>query len=83
MNSSIADGDLGPTTSFALEVRGLVHVAVDVMANASYSVSGGKMVQTLVHSQSFGLEGLFQGPNALGDLASFGMVSAEILDFPL
>ena len=77
------NGDLGPTTSFALEIGGLVHVAVNAAMNASYSVSGGKMVRTPVHSQSFGLEGLFQGPNALGDLASFGMVSAEILDFPL
>ena len=83
MNSSVANGDLGLTTSLALEVRGLVHVAVDVTANASYSISGGETVQALVHRQLFSLKGFLQGPDALGDLAGLGMVSVEILDFAL
>ena len=83
MNCLIADGNLGLTTSFALEVGGLVHVAINAVTNAGYGVSGGETVRTLVYGQSFGLEGLFQGPNALGNLAGFGMVSVEVLDFPL
>jgi len=81
MHSPVTNGDLGSTTSLALEVRGLVHVVVDAMANTSYGVSGGKTVRALVHRQSFGLKGFLQGSNALGDLASFGVVCAKVLDF--
>jgi len=49
MDSPIADSDLGPTTSFALEVGGCVHVAVDTATNISYGVSGSKMVGAPVH----------------------------------
>ena len=83
IDSPIADCDLGLTASLALEVRGLVHVAVDAAANVSYSISGGETVRTLIHGQAFVLQGLLQGSNALGDLASFGVVGMEILDFAL
>jgi len=83
MDGPIVDGDLGSTASLALEVGGLVHVAVDAAADASYSVSSGKMVRTLVHGQAFVLKGFLQGPNTMGDLVSFGVVSTEILDLAL
>jgi len=79
MNGSITNGDLGTTASLALEVGGLVHVAVDAMANTSYGISGGKTIQTLVHGQAFILKGLFQDPNAASDLLGFRVVSMEIL----
>ena len=44
MNGLIANGDLGLAASLALEVGGLVHVAVNAMTNMSYSVSSGKVV---------------------------------------
>ena len=49
MNSPIANGGLGPTTSFAFEIGGLVHIAVNAMADTSYGVSGGKTVRTLIY----------------------------------
>ena len=49
MNSPIANGGLGPTTSFAFEIGGLVHIAVNAMADTSYGISGGKTVQTLIY----------------------------------
>ena len=79
----IADGDLGSTASLALKVGGLVHVMVDAVVDTSYSISGSEMVRTPVHGQAFVLEGLLQGPNTMGDLASFGVVSTEILDLAL
>jgi len=83
VNGAIANGDLSPTASLALEVGGLVHVAVDVTVNTSYGISSGEMVRTLVHGQAFILKGLLQGPNVAGDLASFRVVSAEVLDLAL
>jgi len=44
IDGSIANGDLSLTTSFALVVRGLVHVAVDAAANAGDGIGGGKTV---------------------------------------
>jgi len=83
MDSSVTNGDLGLTTSFAFEVGGLVYVMVDTAADTSYSVSGGETVRTPIYGQAFVLKGLFQGPDTLGDLASFGVVSPEILNFTL
>jgi len=83
MNCPIANGDLGSTTSLALEIGGLVHVAVNTTTNAGDGVSGSKTVRAMVHHQSLVLEGLLQSPDALGDLASLGMVSVEVLDFTL
>jgi len=83
INSPIVNGDLGSTASLALEVGGLVYVTVDAATNMAYGVSGSETVQTPVHRQSLSLKRLFQGPNALGDLASFGMVGTEVLDFAL
>ena len=83
MDSSVANGDLGSTTSLALEVGGLVHVAVDAVTNAGYGVSGGKAIRTPVHGQAFILKGLFQSSDAVGNLAGLGVVSTEILDFTL
>ena len=39
---TIADSDLSPTSSFALEVRCLVHVAVDATTDASDGIGGGE-----------------------------------------
>ena len=83
MDSSIADSDLGPMSSFALEIGGCVHVVVDTATNTSYGVSSGKAVRASVYGQAFILEGLFQSADAAGDLAGFGIVSAEVLDFTL
>jgi len=77
------NGDLGLAASLALEVGGLVHVAVDTTTNAGYGVSSSKSVGAPVHSQVFSLERLFQNPDATGDLLSFGVVGMEILDFAL
>jgi len=49
MNGPIANGNLGLAASLALEVGGLVHVAVNVTMNASYSVSSGEVVRTPIH----------------------------------
>jgi len=83
MDSPILDCDLGLAASLALEVRGLVHVTVNAATNVGYSVSSSKAVRALIHGQAFILEGLFQGSNVVGNLAGFGMVSAEVLDFTL
>jgi len=83
MDGLITDCGLGSAASLALKVRGLVHVAVNAATNAGYGISSGKAVRALIHGQAFVLEGLFQGSDALGDLASFGVVGTEILDFTL
>jgi len=83
MDGLIADGDLGLAASLALEVGGFVHVAVDTAMDASYRISSGEAVRTPVHGQAFVLKGLFQGPDAMGDLAGFRVVSTEILDLAL
>ena len=57
IDGPIANGNLGSAASFALEVRGLVHVAINAVVDTSYGVSGGKTVRTTVHSQSFVLKG--------------------------
>jgi len=83
MNSMVADGDLSLMTSLTLEVGGLVHVAIDATANASYSISGSEMVRTPVHGQAFILKGLLQGSDMVSDLFGFSVVSAEILNLTL
>ena len=83
MNGPIANGDLGSAASLAFEVGGLVHVAVNATMNASYSVSSGEVVRTLIHGQAFVLKGLLQSSDAVGNLAGLGMVSMEILNFTL
>jgi len=83
MDSPIADSDLGLTTSLALEIGGLVHVTVDATTDASYRVSSGETVQTPVHGQTFVLKGFLQGPDTMGDLASFRVVGVEVLNFAL
>jgi len=40
MYGSIANGDLSPASSLALEVRGLVHVAVDAATDAGDGIGG-------------------------------------------
>jgi len=44
MNSVIAHGDLSLMTSLALEVGGLVHVAVDTATDSGDSIGGSKTV---------------------------------------
>ena len=50
VDGSIAYSDLSSTTSLALEIGGLVHVAVNAATDASYGVSSGKVVRTPIHS---------------------------------
>ena len=52
---AIANSNLGPTSSFAFEVRHLVHVVVDVATDTGNGVSGSKSFRTVVHGQSFSL----------------------------
>ena len=59
MNSLVANGDLSLMTSLALEVGGLVHVAVNATVNAGDGISGGKTVRAAVHCKSFDLKGFF------------------------
>jgi len=49
MDGPIVNGDLGLTASLALEVGGLVHIAVNTTTNTGYGVSSSKTVQALVH----------------------------------
>ena len=44
MNGLIAHSDLSPTASLAFEVGGLMHVAVNMVMNMSYGVSGSEVV---------------------------------------
>jgi len=39
---TITNGNLGPTSSLAFEVRGLVHVAIDVTTDTSDGIGGGE-----------------------------------------
>jgi len=82
MYGAITNGGLSPASSFALEVGGLVHVAVDVTADAGNGVGGSKSLRALVHGQSFGLQGLFENSDAASELCGLGIVGAEVLDFP-
>jgi len=42
MYGVIMDGDLSPASSLAFEVRGLVHVAVNAMADTGDGIGGGE-----------------------------------------
>ena len=83
MYGAIVDSDLSLLSSFAFEIGGLVHVAINATAYSGNGIGSGKMFQTTVHGQSFGLEGFFECSNTMGDLDSLGVVSMEILDFTL
>jgi len=78
----VTDGGLSPLSSFAFEIRGLVHVAMDAAMDAGNGIGGGKSFRTPVHGQSFGLKGLFEDSDAASKLCGFGVVGAEVLDFP-
>ena len=81
MNGTISNGNSGFTPSSPGEVRGRVVVVINVTANASNGIGGGKAVRTLVHGQVFGLKGLLESSDATGNLDGFGVVGAEVLDF--
>ena len=68
MNSVIMNSDLSPMPSFAFEVRGLVHVAVNVAMDTGNGIGSSQAFRTLVHSKSFHLKGLFEDSNVLRDL---------------
>jgi len=42
MHGMVTNGGLSPSSSLAFEVRGLVHVTVDMVTDAGNGVSGGK-----------------------------------------
>jgi len=49
MYGVIADSNLSPTSSFAFEVRRLVHVVVDAATDTGNGISGGKSFGAMVH----------------------------------
>ena len=49
MHGVVTDGDLSPLSSLALEVEGLVHVAIDVMVYVGNGVGSSKSFRTPVH----------------------------------
>ena len=49
MYGMITDSDLGSASSLALEIGGLVHVAVDVAMDTGDGIGGGKSFRALVH----------------------------------
>jgi len=75
------NSNLSLTSSFAFEVGSLVHVAIDVTTYAGYGVGSGKSLQASVHGKPFSLQGLLEGTDTASNLGSFGMVSAEVLNF--
>jgi len=83
MNGMITNGDLSPSSLFALKVGGLVHIAIDVATDAGNGISSGKVFWTPVYGQSFSLKGFFEDSDMIGDLCGFGVVGAEVLDFTL
>ena len=46
---TVVNGDLSSSSSLALEVGGLVHVAIDVTAYMGNGVGSSKLFRTLVH----------------------------------
>jgi len=44
MQGTVADSSLSPSSSFAFEIRGLVHVAVDAATDTGNGVGGGKLL---------------------------------------
>jgi len=81
MYGLIADGDLSLASSLAFEIGGLVHVAVNAATDAGDGIGGGKSFRALVHSQSLGLQRLFENSNATSNLYGLGVVGAEVLYF--
>ena len=83
VESSVTNCYQGSASSFALEVRGVVHVAIDASTNASDCVGSSESFGTSIHGKTFGLEGLLEGADASRELCGFGVVGAEILYFTL
>ena len=79
----VVNGDLSPASSLALEIGGLVYVVVNMAMDTSNGIGSGQTFRTPVHCKSFGLEGLLQSPNAMGDLNALSVVSTEVFDFAL
>jgi len=82
VHGAIANGSLSPVSSLAFKVGGLVHVAVNAATDAGNGVGGGESLQASVHGQSFSLQGLLESSDAVSKLCGFGVVGAEVLDFP-
>jgi len=49
MDGPIANSYLSLVTSFAFEIRGCMHIAVDTTMNVGYGISSGKTVRASVH----------------------------------
>jgi len=79
---TIANGSLSLASSLAFKVGGLVHIAVDVATDVGNGVGGSESLRASVHGQSFGLQGLLESSDAASELCGFGVVGAEVLDFP-
>ena len=83
MYGVVANGSLSLTSPFTFEIRGLMHVAVDVVTDVGDGIGGSQSFRTLVHSESLCLKGLLEGSNASHNLSGLGVVGAEILHFAL
>jgi len=83
MYGMVVNGNLSFASSFALEIGGLVHVAVDTLTDTGDGIGSSQAFGTMVHGKSFGLEGLLKSSNAMSDLNGLGVVGAEVLDFAL
>jgi len=68
MDSAVVNGNLSLLSSLALEVRGAMHVVVNVMMDSGDSISGSKAFGALVHGKAFSLEGFLQNSNATSKL---------------
>ena len=55
MYGVVANGNLSPASSFALEVGGLVHVAIDTTVYTGDGIGSGELFRTSVYGKSFGL----------------------------
>ena len=55
MYGAVTDGDLSPLSSFAFEVGGLVHVAINATTYIGNGIGSSESLRTLVHGKSFGL----------------------------
>jgi len=55
MYGTVTNSDLSLLSSLALEVGGLVHVAINAMAYMGNGIGSSELFRTLVHGKSFGL----------------------------
>jgi len=55
VHGTVTNSYLGPSSSFTLEVGGLVHVAINATAYSGNGIGSSELFRTLVHRKSFSL----------------------------